>query len=180
MTLFLLLGILGTAMLVLGLIGGEVLDGVFDAVGVDAAGGLFSTEVIGGFLAAFGFGAWLLADGVGVTVGIAVAGGGVAGVVTGGAALWLSRTLINMPTDPTPTSEDLRGALGKAVTPIPAGGLGEVRVSRHGHPLKLAARAPGPLPVGTEVVVVDVLSATSVLVAEAGIDTVLPDPGSEG
>ncbi|WP_370323751.1 hypothetical protein [Euzebya sp.] len=43
MTLFLLLGVLGTALLVIGLVGGEVLDGVFDAIGVDAAGGFCST-----------------------------------------------------------------------------------------------------------------------------------------
>lgn len=180
MTLFLLLGMLGTAMLVLGLIGGELLDGLFDAVGVDSAGGLFSTEVIGGFLAAFGFGAWLLADGLGLGTGLAIAGGGTAGLVTGGAALWLTRSLISMPTDATPTSESMRGALGRVVTPIPHGGMGEVRISRNGLPLKLAARAQTDLPVGVEVVVVEVLSATAVLVAEAGIDVRPPEVGETG
>lgn len=169
MTLFLLLGVLGTAMLVIGLVGGEILDGVFDAIGVDAAGGFFSTEVIGGFLAAFGFGAWLF-EGSGMTVPVAMLGGGAAGVVMGGVALTLSRSLMNMRTDATPTSADLRGALGRVVTPIRAGGLGEVRVSRHGHPLKLAARSDQAIDVGTEVVVVDVLSATSVVVTPAEID----------
>lgn len=170
MTLFLLLGIFGTVMLVLGLVGGDLLDGVFDAVGIDATGGVFSTEVVGGFLAAFGFGVWLLGDGLGLGTGLALAGGGVAGVVMGGTALWLSRSLINLRTDATPTAADLRGALGRVISPIPDGGLGEVRISRHGHPLKLAARAEQPISPGVEVVVVEVLSATSVLVAVAGMD----------
>lgn len=168
MTLLLLLGVLGTAMLVLGLVGGELLDGVFDAIGVDAAGGFFTTEVIGGFLAAFGFGAFLL-DGAGYATVIAIGGGGVAGVAMGGVALWLSRGLMNQPTDATPSADDLRGALGRVITRIPEAGLGEVRVSRHGHPLKLSARAEEPLDSGVEIIVVDVLSPTSVLVARADI-----------
>ncbi|HUG87018.1 MAG TPA: hypothetical protein VMM13_20790 [Euzebya sp.] len=178
MTLFLLLGILGTGMLILGLVGGELLDGLFDALGIDAGGGFFSTEVVGAFLSAFGFGAWLLSDGMGLATGLALAGGGTAGVVMGATALWLSRSLINMRTDATPTSADLRGALGRVISPIPTGGLGEVRVSRHGHPLKLAARAEGPLPVGVEVVVIDVISSTSVLVAAAEIDVFAEQPDS--
>lgn len=157
-------------MLILGLVGGEMLDGLFDALGIDAAGGFFSTEVIGGFLSAFGFGAWLLSDGLDLPMGLALAGGGTAGVIMGGTALWLSRSLINLRTDATPTSGDMRGALGRVISPIPAGGLGEVRISRHGHPLKVSARAEEPLPAGVEVVVVEVISSTSVLVAAAGMD----------
>lgn len=170
MTLFLLLGILGTGMLVLGLVGGELLDGLFDAVGVDVSGGLFSTEVIGGFLAAFGFGSWLLSSGMGLRTALAMAGGGAAGVVMGGTALWLSRSLINMPTDATPRSADMRGALGTVLTRIPADGVGQVRITRHGQPLNLTARSASEIQSGVEVVVVEVISDTSVLVAEAGMD----------
>lgn len=169
MTLFLLLGVLGAALLVIGLVGGELLDGVFDAVGVDSAGGFFSTEVIGGFLAAFGFGAFLL-DGADFPMIVALGGGGAAGVAMGGIALWLSRGLMNLSTDATPEADDLRGAAGKVITRIPEGGLGEVRVSRHGHPLKVSARSKDALPEGTPVVVVEVLSPTSVLVARSELD----------
>ena len=88
----------------------------------------------------------------------------------GGLALWLSRSLMNVNTDVTPTSSDLRGALGKVITRIPEGGLGEVRVSRHGHPLKLSARAEEAIDPGVEIVVVDVLSPTSVLVIRSEIE----------
>lgn len=167
--LFLLLGVLGAVLLVVGLVGGELLDGVFDAIGVDSAGGFFSTEVIGGFLSAFGFGAFLL-DGAGLDRIVVLGGGGAAGLAMGGLALWLSRSLMNVNTDVTPTSSDLRGALGKVITRIPEGGLGEVRVSRHGHPLKLSARAEEAIDPGVEIVVVDVLSPTSVLVIRSEIE----------
>jgi hypothetical protein len=171
-TFLLLVGIFGTGVLLLGLLAGDVLDGAFDAIGIDASGGIFSTEVIGGFLAAFGLGSWFLGEaGLGTTV--ALAGGGAAGVAMGAAALFLTRSLMQMPTDATPTSEDLRGALGRVTTRIPDGGLGEISIRRHGHPLKLSARAESPLQPGVEVVVVEVLSTTSVLVAPAGLE--LPD-----
>lgn len=170
MELFILVGIVGTAMLVLGIVGGELLDGVFDAVGLEADGGIFSTEVIGGFLAAFGFGGWLLGSTTDATALVAAAGGGAAGVVMGGFAFWLSRTLINVNTDATPTIDDLRGTLGKVITRIPADGLGEVRVHQAGSPVKLSARSDTAIGSGEEIVVVDVLSATQVLVARADIE----------
>ena len=47
---------------------------------------------------------------------------------------------------------------------IPAEGMGEIRVLQAGHMTKLYARAPEPLPAGTQVTITDVLSATSVKV----------------
>lgn len=167
--LFIVVGVVGLALLVVALLFGEILDGVFDAIGVDSFGGLFSTEVIGGALAAFGFGGWVLQQGVGVSTGAAVGGGIAAGVVMGGIAFRLSRALIRMRTDATPAAADLVGALGKVITPIPAGGLGEVTVTRHGQPFKLSARAEEPLPAGTRIVVVAVRSPTSVLVASSDL-----------
>lgn len=169
MEVFVLVGILGTVMLVLGIVGGEVLDGLFDAIGLDAAGGFFSTEAIGGFLAAFGFAGWLLSTSGSSTV-VAAMGGGGAGIVMGGIAVWLSRSLMRVSTDASVSADDLRGALGKVITRIPEGGLGEVRISRGGHPMKLSARAEEPLAHGVEIVVVDVISPTQVIVAPYGLD----------
>ena len=57
---------------------------------------------------------------------------------------------------------------------MPAGGYGEASFVVHGTRRKLAARADGPLPAGTPVYVLDVLSATSVLVAPADPTSLLP------
>lgn len=161
---FIALGVIGVFLLAVSLLLGEVLDGLFDAVGIDS-GGLFSTEVVGAFLAALGFGGWLLSDGFGLPDLIAFAGGVGAGTVMGALALWVSRSLINMPTDATPDRGDIIGALGKVITPIPEGGLGEVTVSRHGQPLKLYARAERELAAGEQIVVIAELSSTSVIVS---------------
>jgi len=95
-------------------------------------------------------------------IAAAVAGGALAAVPTGWLAARLSRAARNMRTDATPTRDHLAGAIGLVVTPIPSGGYGEVRVRLAGQPVKLNARADGPMPVGTRIFVVEALSETSV------------------
>ena len=166
MTALLIVGAVGVGLLLLSLILGDFLDGVFDGLDVDG-GGLFSTEVVGAFLGAFGFGGALLLSGSGVGLPLAIGGGAVAGVVGGGIALFIVRTFVRMPTDATPRSRDLAGKLGRVVTRIPADGLGEITVFHAGHRVKLSARSQEPIALGADVVIVDVLSPTSVLVTRA-------------
>jgi membrane protein implicated in regulation of membrane protease activity len=71
-----------------------------------------------------------------------------------------------MPTDATPTAEDLVGKRGVVVTPVPAGGFGEVRIRVGGQPMKLYARASKPISLGVAVLVTAALSETSVIVTE--------------
>ena len=168
MTAFLVVGIVGLVVIVAALLFGDVLDGALESVDLDASGGLFSLPVIGSFLAAFGFGAALLASGLNLAAGPAALGGVVAGTTMGGAALALTRALLNMPTDATPRTQDLVGSLGTVVTRIPAGGLGEVTVAQSGQRVKLSAKSDAPIDSGTTVVVVDVTSPTSVIVTESG------------
>jgi membrane protein implicated in regulation of membrane protease activity len=143
--------------------------------GQPSGGGLQLTlPVIAGFLGTFGFAgaiAATLTGGGPLAAVLAV----LVGLVLGTPAAWLSGRLINaainMPTDATPTSGDLLGALGVVVTPVPAsGGYGEVRVLVAGQQIKLHARADVPLPLGTQVFVIEVSTPTSVLVE--------PTPGS--
>jgi membrane-bound ClpP family serine protease len=88
-------------------------------------------------------------------------------VVGGGIALFIVRTFVRMPTDATPRSQDLAGKLGRVVTRIPADGLGEITVFHAGHRVKLSARSQEPIALGADVVIVEVLSPTAVLVARA-------------
>jgi membrane protein implicated in regulation of membrane protease activity len=166
-TAFLVLGVLGVGLIVVALVFGELLDGLIDAVHLESSGGLLSTEVIGSFLGALGFGGWLLLR-AGFSPGIATLGALSAGGVMGAAALAMSRSLLRMRTDATPRTSDLVGTIGTVVTRIPDDGLGEIAVTHAGHRVKLHARADAALSAGTAVVVVDVTSPTSVLVTEAG------------
>ena len=81
---------------------------------------------------------------------------------------WLAGRLvnaaINIPTDGTLTSNDLIGAMGVVITPVPVGGFGEVRLAIAGQQIKFNARADRPLALGTRVFVISVPSPTSVLV----------------
>jgi hypothetical protein len=85
-----------------------------------------------------------------------------------------------MRTDVTDTEASLLGSLGRIVTPPAPGRYGEALLDRPAGPVKVACTAAGPLPAGTEVVVVDVVSST--LVAVEAFDTALdagdapPDP----
>ena len=168
MTALLIIGAVGMGLLLLTLIVGDFLDGVFDGLDLHG-GGLLSTEVLGAFLGAFGFGGALLLSTTTVALPLAVGGGLVAGVVGGAFALFIVRTFLRMPTDATPRSSDLAGKLARVVTRIPTGGLGEITVLHAGHRVKLSARSNEPIPSGADVVIIDVLSPTSVLVAESDI-----------
>jgi hypothetical protein len=164
-TAFIVIGAVGLAIVLLTLLLGEIFEGVFGALDVDAGGGVFSAPVIGSFLAAFGFGAALImfATGVGATVG--ALGGLASGAVVGGFALLLMRNLINMPTDQTVTTRGLEGQRAVVITPIPADGYGEVTIRHHGEQRKYNARASQAMKVGTQAEVTAVLSASAVVVA---------------
>ncbi len=157
-TFFVVTGVLGFGLLLLGVL----VDDVLDFMDIDAAGGVLSAPVIGAFLGAFGVGGYVGTAATGsAVVGLVAAAG--AGVVLGWVALKLSVALYGMHTDATPASGDYMGQLGRVVTPIGAGG-GEILIRVGGSPVKLSARADHDIARGTEIVVVEVLSPTSVRV----------------
>lgn len=159
--IFLIIGGVGAGVLALALLGADLFS--FGHPDVD---GPVSLEAVAGFTGAFGFGAAivneLLGGGTPGMIAAAAAGGLLAAVPTGWLAARLSRAARNMRTDATPTRDHLVGAIGLVVTPVPAGGYGEVRVRLAGQPVKLNARADHPIPVGAQIFVVEALSETSV------------------
>lgn len=168
MTVLLVVGGLGVGLLVLSLVLGDVLEGVFDGLDVDG-GGVLSTEVIGAFLGAFGFGGALLRSSTQVGWPVALLGALLAGIVVAAIAWFIVRTIVQMPTDATPRTADLSGKLARVVTRIPDDGLGEITVFHAGHRIKLSARGDAAIPSGADVVIVDVLSPTSVLVTRSDV-----------
>jgi membrane protein implicated in regulation of membrane protease activity len=163
---FLVIGGLGVAILALGLIGSQLV-GIFSA----EFDGAVDTETIAGFLGVFGFGAAVASSLLGDdSTGALVLSGAIGLLAAVPAALLitrLSRAARQMATDDTPQRSDLIGTTGVVVSPIPAGGYGEVRVHLGGHRLKLNARADAPMAIGTPVLVVEAPSDTSVVVIDA-------------
>jgi membrane protein implicated in regulation of membrane protease activity len=141
-----------------------VLDHVLGLGDVD---GPISLPSIGGFVGAFGFGGAIATSILGSTV-VAVVVGLVVGVGLAVPAAWatvrLSKAASRMRTDATPTRQDLVGRPGVVVTAIPAQGYGEIRITLGGQPVKLNARAPHPVALGSRVFVVEAPSDTSVIV----------------
>ncbi|MDG4790916.1 hypothetical protein O7626_34250 [Micromonospora sp. WMMD1102] len=161
--IFLIIGGAGVAVLVLALLGTELAH-----IGNPDVDGPISLEAIAAFAGVLGFGGAIaneLLGGRTVSQVVAAAGlGALAAVPAGWLAARLSRAARNMRTDATPTRNDLVGALGVVVTPIPGTGYGEVRVRVAGQPVKLNARAERPIALGAQIFVVEALTETSVLV----------------
>lgn len=165
MTAFIVIGAIGLLLLLLSLVLGEIFDGLLGAFDADVGGGVFSGPVLGAFLASFGFGASLVmfTTGVGATAG--ALGGLASGLVVGGIALAMMRSLVNMPTDETVTTRGLEGTAGIVITDIPAGGYGEVTLRHHGEQRKYNARSQEAITAGEQVWVSAVLSTSAVLVS---------------
>ncbi len=164
---FVVIGSLGLLMVVGSLVLGDLLEGAFESLDIDAGGGAFSTPVLGSFLAAFGFGAVLVRTSSDAGPGVAAVGGAAGGLVMGAVALWITRSLMHMATDDPVRTNDVVGKTAVVVSAIPAGGLGEVSLVHLGQRLKYSARAAAAIPFGCEVVVIAVTSSASVVVEAA-------------
>ncbi|WP_340539045.1 NfeD family protein [Nocardioides sp. GXZ039] len=160
MSIYLVLGLVGTAVLLLSLVLGDLLDGVFDGL----AGDWFSTEIVGSFFAALGFGGFI-AQQAGAPDSVALIAGLGAGVVFGGLGAWLTRLVRGGSTDHTPSSDDLIGHEGTVVSAVPDDGFGSVRIYLGGHTITMNARAETALEAGTRVHVTGVVSPTALRVA---------------
>lgn len=165
LTVLLTLGVLGLAVVLAGLLLGELLDGAVDVVvpGESVPG---ATPAVGAAVSAFGFGGALALRSADLPAALALSLAAVGAVAVGGVAFAASRAVVGQSTAP-PTRADLYGVFGSVITPVPTAGYGEVTIVVHGTRRKLSARAIQPLPAGAAVYVLDVLSETSVLVAPA-------------
>ena len=163
-TAYLVIGAVGLLIVLAALLVGEVLDGLFGAFDLDVGGGVFSAPVLGSFLASFGFGAALVMASTDADATVAALGGLASGLLVGGIALVMTRSLLRMPTDATVTTRGLEGTAGVIITPIPDQGYGEVTIRHHGEQRKYNARAAEPLSVGVQIKVTAVLSASAVVV----------------
>ena len=159
MTVFLVVGGIGVALLLVALVLGDVLDGAFEGL----SAGFFSTEALAGFLGALGFGGAIALAVTGSTTA-AVVIGLVLGVLLGWLAARASRFLHDDGGTGTVRTSDMVEKIGSVVSAIPEGGFGVVSISVGGHITRLNARSSVPVPPGTQVSVTQVISPTAVQV----------------
>lgn len=156
---FVTIGVIGLVIVLLSILLGDVLDGLFD---LDALGGdLFSVAGIAAFLGAFGFGGVISLAFIDVTW-VAVIVGILAGVLAASGATALTRWLKRSESTSTFKSHSMVGSTARVITDIPAGGFGEVRILGTGQSRKRAARSAVPVQAGTEVWVSAIVSPTAV------------------
>ena len=152
---FLIIGIVGALLLIISV----VLDGVFDLF--DFGDGPLSLTTIAAFTAIFGFTSFAMV-GAGASATVAGLVGALAGVAGGAVAWWLSRAIRRAESTTSVTADELVGAEASVVLAIPAGGLGEVALVRHGERISLSATADAPIARGARVRVAQTPTATSV------------------
>lgn len=155
--IFLVIGIVGGVLLLISLL----LDGIFDAF--DFGDGPLSLTTIAAFTSIFGFTAFA-GVGAGMDTPVAAVMGAAAGLLGGAAAWWLTRLIRGAESTTALSGEDLIGSEGSVVLAIPAGGLGEVAITRHGERVSLSATAATPLDRGTAIRIVQTMTSTSVRV----------------
>lgn len=171
-TLFLGMAVGGAVLLLLGVVAGDLLDGLLDAVDVGDSG-LLSLPVLGTFVSAAGVGG-LVGDAAGDgSLPLSLAGAGVGGVGLGYVAFRLSKAFMDMPTDATLSSGDYQGRIARVVTPI-AGGRGEVLLRVGGSTQKLMATSEVDIDRGSDAVIIEVLSSSAVRVVP--MTEILEDP----
>ena len=146
-----------------------VLGGVLDVLPDDLGPDWLSLPVIAGVVAAFGLAAGAVV-GLGGPVLVAVPVGLAAGVGTGWLVARVVAATMRLPTYEPLRHTDLPGRIGRVVTPIGPDQAGEILVQLGGANVKFTARSDLVLAIGTEVVVVQALTPTSVLVTDLGLD----------
>lgn len=124
----------------------------------------FSLTGIAAGVAMFGFTAGIL-EGVGLALSIALVVGGAAGLGVLAGVTWLIYRLRNFSAGGADSSiNSLIGATGTVITPIPAGGTGEVDIRYGGERHRFNAVADEEIPSAGQVSVVGVVSPTCVRV----------------
>jgi hypothetical protein len=159
-TVFLAIGAVGLVLLLLSVVVGDHLHGVFDVLD---AGDWLTGAGLAGFLGALGFVGALVLDRTD-NVGSASAAGVVAGLTVGALVGWITLRLKVDASGHAPSTRELVGVTCSVIVPIPAEGFGQVRCGVAGHLVTLNARADAPVPSGTEVWITESLSPTSVRV----------------
>lgn len=173
---FFVVALVALGVLLVALVLDDVLDGLTDALG---GPDWLSLPVLAAVVAGFGLVAGAVEGTTGSTLPALLAGGA-GGVGTGWLAARFVAAAMDMPTDPPIRHADLAGRAGRVVTAVAPRQPGEVLVALGGVRHKLRATSGEVIAVGHEIVVVEVTSPTTVVVAPLGLDDLPPAPPERG
>lgn len=164
MTLFILIAIVFSALLVLAVI----FDGVLDAVNLDFGGdGVLSATTLAAAGAGFGYGGWFAVGGFGASTGVgSLVGIAVAFLVAALAAATVR--MIRKVEAPHVTPDEKIGLEGSALTGAEAGDPFEFSLIHRGHPRKLTAVSEVDVAPGQALVVQGIISSSRVRVGRPG------------
>lgn len=151
MLIFWAIAAVSLTLLLLTVIIGDFLDGIFDSL--DFTGGYLSSATVLTFLSTFGLTGAILLSSTEASTLFASLGGAVAGVAVGAGGGLVVKALSDGPTTHQISVADYINRPATVTIPIPPGGLGEVRLIVAGRSQTLAARADGPVPSGTSVTI---------------------------
>lgn len=167
---FLTIGIIGIILLLISVL----LDGVFEFL--SAGDGPLSLTTIAAFGSTFGFGGYATI-GAGGTPAVASLVGVSIGLVGGVLAWLITRFFSKATTSAAISSSTVDGTIASVILRIPGDEYyGEISFSRNGQRFSFAALAQEPIPVGSTVEVVTVLSESSVMVRKVQEDeNISPD-----
>ena len=165
LTFFIVLTVIGFALVLLTVVFDDVLDGLLGGLDMELESDWFSSAVVGAALFTFGGIGWITTYNES-TVLTALVLAGLAAYLAGKVTTKVVQAAVNMPTDPTPRTEDLVGSEGTVVIPIPAGGTGygQILVNQAGQRIKLSARCENGAEWNDIVIIHNVLSPTAVSV----------------
>lgn len=154
--LYIASAVIGFALLALGLLVDDLVDGI------EIAPDWASIPVLGAGLGAFGIAGWSTGSlGAGAAAAAVVAV--LAALLFAVGAFWFAVKVRDGATDATPRASDTVGLTARVITPV-AGGRGEVLLRIGGQPRKLTAISKSDLELGEHVVVIESISDSAVRV----------------
>ncbi|MGB3410069.1 MAG: hypothetical protein WBA45_02630 [Microthrixaceae bacterium] len=154
--LYIASAVIGFALLAVGLLVDDLVDGI------ELAPDWASIPVLGAGLGAFGIAGWATGSlGAGAAAAAVVAV--LAALLFAVGAFWFAAKVRDGATDATPRASDTVGLTARVITPV-AGGRGEVLLRIGGQPRKLTAISESDLELGEQVVVIESISDSAVRV----------------
>ena len=163
-TVFVVCLAVGGILLLITVLLGDILGGLFDGIGVDFdVGGVSLMPLLLAFVAMFGVGGLIGTEAFGLSSGPASLVGGVAGIAGAGIVYGLFSVLRRAEAPDAFSLRDLVGRPGRVTVGIPAGRNGSVIVSHGGASDEMTATSETEIAAGTTVTIIDVVAGTLIV-----------------
>jgi membrane protein implicated in regulation of membrane protease activity len=176
-TIFLGCLAVGGILLLVSVLLGDVLGGVFDSLNIDLdLGGVSLLPVLLGFIAMFGVGGLFGTEGLDLEPGPASLVGAIAGALGAATVVFLFRALRAAEAPGAMASTSLIGREAQVSVTVERGRYGAVIVDFDGAPVQRRATADQTIPSGQRVRVVSVIGSD--LLVEPSGPAATPDPGT--